>query len=194
MKVGFELVGHTHEDVDQMFSRFSTAMKNAVIKMLTDLVDTIKRGYSPTPHVDIIRACVDFDSLLKPIGKRAFGGTSGPLSAEQEEKPHQMRIKMVEGRARLFMKRLSTDVLWNPVEGIGMMYHNRWQWPGVIKTKQMNPSAQESITQWTDTMYLLQDCFGCGEDGPEMIRQWKRELAEAAVPPPPLSHLVLGLS
>ena len=48
------MVGHTHDDIDQMFSTFSTALKfseASVVYSVPQLIKVIELSFSPTPHV-----------------------------------------------------------------------------------------------------------------------------------------------
>jgi hypothetical protein len=49
IKLSFLPKGHTHEDVDQMFSRFSVRLKGRHVVTIDDLHDVFKNGYDPTP-------------------------------------------------------------------------------------------------------------------------------------------------
>jgi hypothetical protein len=45
VKVGFLLVGHTHEHIDQMFSHFSVTLKKKNVGILPSLIECIKKSY-----------------------------------------------------------------------------------------------------------------------------------------------------
>ena len=47
VKVGFLLVGHTHDHIDQMFSRFSVTLKRKNVGSLPSLIECIKKKYIP---------------------------------------------------------------------------------------------------------------------------------------------------
>jgi hypothetical protein len=69
VKIGFLPVGHTHDDVDQMFSCFSTPLKRAEIFELKDIADVCKSNYEPKPqfyHLDHMASWASHMSKLLP--------------------------------------------------------------------------------------------------------------------------------
>jgi len=63
VKVGFLLVGYTHDHIDQMFSRFAITLRRKNIGSLPSLTKIIKKTCSPKPVVH---------SLEEIIGMRRF--------------------------------------------------------------------------------------------------------------------------
>lgn len=57
------MVGHTHEDVDQFFSRISVKCNQQSAVTLTDLQDIIKTSVEPTPNVTHLYSVYDFRAL-----------------------------------------------------------------------------------------------------------------------------------
>jgi hypothetical protein len=47
VKVGFLLVGHTHDHIDQMFSDFSVILNKKNVESLPSLIECIKKAYIP---------------------------------------------------------------------------------------------------------------------------------------------------
>jgi hypothetical protein len=47
VKVGFLLVGHTHDHIEQMFSHFSVTLKRKSFGILPSLIECIKKSYIP---------------------------------------------------------------------------------------------------------------------------------------------------
>jgi hypothetical protein len=143
---------------------------------LSDVVHSIHNGFTPKPHVEVIRETMDFDALNLSIGKGTIAGIMGSHSAAQEEKPHQMKLIMEEGRAVLYMKRLSTETVWNPVDrGMKLLRHSRWVWPMEIYTRQIAPATEELLTQLKRTMGLL-DKENTGADHDSMLASWMHNL------------------
>lgn len=65
IKVSFLPVGHTHEDVDQMFSCISRALRKHSVLVPSALFDIMKTSYKPKPDVHPVQ---DVSSLLcKPV-------------------------------------------------------------------------------------------------------------------------------
>jgi hypothetical protein len=61
------MVGHTHEDMDQMFSRFSTALKfseASVVYSVPELMKVTELSFSPTPHVVFLTEMHDWKTAL----------------------------------------------------------------------------------------------------------------------------------
>ena len=162
--------GHTHEDVDQMFSRFSVAMRYADIRLVEDLLDLIKGSYHPRPHVEELRETLDFDTLLHVVAKGRYPGIVGRQGAPQSEKPHCFRIKMFDGRATLHMKFLSTDKGFYPSKGVKLLWSQRWDWPMEIMNKQHNPLPNATIDNYHTTLLLLED--ECRGPDSEAMGKW----------------------
>ena len=49
IKIGFLMVGHTHEDVDQLFSRFSQRLGWNESKTIQQLMDQFEKSFTPKP-------------------------------------------------------------------------------------------------------------------------------------------------
>ena len=63
VKVGFLLVGHTHDHIDQIFNHFSVTLKMKNVGSLPSLIECIKKAYIPK-HV--------FHILEEIVGIRRF--------------------------------------------------------------------------------------------------------------------------
>ena len=59
VKVGFLLVGHTHDHIDQMFSHFSVTLRRKEVGSLPSLIECIKKSYMPEPNFDVLEETVD---------------------------------------------------------------------------------------------------------------------------------------
>jgi hypothetical protein len=77
--VNFLPVGHTHEDVDQMFSRISEHLKRVGADSLTGLHSTIEEAYTPKIQVCNVPWVHDIKDWLKP-NMEDLHGHSTPLS------------------------------------------------------------------------------------------------------------------
>ncbi len=58
-------VGHTHENVDQMFSCISREIKMTDLRTPIDLVNAINRSYKHAQPAEHITAVYDFRALVK---------------------------------------------------------------------------------------------------------------------------------
>ncbi|XP_070550516.1 uncharacterized protein [Ptychodera flava] len=102
--INFLPVGHTHEDVDQMFSRVSTALRKANSFTLPELMHNIHESYTPSIKVEEVKYLFNVKEWLEPYMAGRFGGHS---------KPHNFRFRKVNGRARMHYRVWSTDA-WQP--------------------------------------------------------------------------------
>jgi hypothetical protein len=63
VKVGFLLVGQTHDHIDQMFSHFLVTLKRKNVGSLPSLIECIKKAYIPEPVFHILEETVDMRSV-----------------------------------------------------------------------------------------------------------------------------------
>lgn len=66
VNVNFLLPGHTHEDVDQMFSCFSKRFARNNIFTVSDMMKHIRSAYDPEPQVNLIDKIADYRHWLTP--------------------------------------------------------------------------------------------------------------------------------
>ncbi|XP_072048256.1 uncharacterized protein [Amphiura filiformis] len=79
VRINFLIVGHTHNDVDQAFSRIAEALRKWVALTLDKLTDVIKRSYEkPVPEVTILNHLYDFREWLTPHFAGKFKNHSRP--------------------------------------------------------------------------------------------------------------------
>ena len=65
VKVNFLLVGHTHDHIDQMFSRFSKKLARCDAFTLLALSTLIIDAYTPKPQVQHLNEVYDFKWFCK---------------------------------------------------------------------------------------------------------------------------------
>ena len=63
--MSFLIVGHTHEDVDQSFSKISHQLKATDAITLPELHDVIQKSQTPIPHTDDVKVVWDISSWLE---------------------------------------------------------------------------------------------------------------------------------
>ncbi|XP_070553722.1 uncharacterized protein [Ptychodera flava] len=102
--LNFLPVGHTHEDIDQMFSRVSTALKKTNSFTMQELMHNVHESYTPAIKVQEVKYMFNVKEWLQPYMAGRFGGHS---------KPHNFRIRKINGRARMHYRLWSTDA-WQP--------------------------------------------------------------------------------
>ena len=66
IKINFLLVGHTHENIDQLFSRLSVALRQFDILCLEELMEIAKNSVQPSPTPVACQCSFDWHSFLKP--------------------------------------------------------------------------------------------------------------------------------
>ena len=65
VKVGFLLVGHTNDHIDQMFSHFVVTLKRKNVGILPSLIQTIKRAYLPDLIVHTLQETIDMQRFIQ---------------------------------------------------------------------------------------------------------------------------------
>nr|XP_022290369.1 uncharacterized protein LOC111102007 [Crassostrea virginica] len=94
IKLSFLMVGHTHEDVDQMFSRISVHLTGKPIPTLPVLQSLMRDAYHPTPMVQHLDGLWNYRKLGMASGVTLHGHSG----------PHVFRFKEVEGAVQLGYK------------------------------------------------------------------------------------------
>ena len=82
IKVGFLMVGHTHEDIDQVFSRFSTWLNRHSATTQEKLMTGFETSYTPRPRSFQVERLLDITEWLAPH--------LNPISLHS--KPHLFKI------------------------------------------------------------------------------------------------------
>ncbi|XP_038063298.1 uncharacterized protein LOC119733986 [Patiria miniata] len=110
VEFNFLPVGHTHEDVDQLFSRIAEKLRHNDVYTLEELHEVVENSYTPRVLVRQLFGSDLWDIKswllphLKPIGNHS--------------KPHHFLFKKVNGAARMYYRMWCCDP-WRPnnVEG-----------------------------------------------------------------------------
>eukprot|EP00105_Crassostrea_gigas_P040560 XP_019924708.1 PREDICTED: uncharacterized protein LOC105332847 [Crassostrea gigas] len=104
IKVSFLMVGHTHEDIDQVFSKFSHWLCKHAAMTLEKLMEGFEKCYTPTPASIRTSTVFNITEWLIPHLN----------TIKNHSKPHIFKIaKDDNGRARIFSKEWSTDKTLN---------------------------------------------------------------------------------
>ena len=64
MKVGFLIVGHTHDHIDQMLSRFSITLRRKNVGSLPSLFECVMKSYMPEPIFHVLEEIVDMRRFI----------------------------------------------------------------------------------------------------------------------------------
>ena len=94
IKLSFLMVRHTHEDVDQMFSRISVHLTGKAIPTLPVLQGLMRDAYHPTPMVQHLDGLGNYREL-RMASAATLQGHSGP---------HVFRFKEEEGAVQMGYK------------------------------------------------------------------------------------------
>jgi hypothetical protein len=81
IKVNFLMVGHTHEIIDQFFSRISLWLRRNDAVTIPDLLDGIKRSYNPRPEARELEEMFNYREWISPHVERIG----------QHSRPHAFR-------------------------------------------------------------------------------------------------------
>ena len=95
VKVNYLLVGHTHEFIDQMFSRFSLALRHEDAFTLEQLMDVAHNSLQQHPEVVKVEGSFNwtkwFDGFLQNFFDLSFN--------------HAFKVQKVDGSAKLFSRK-----------------------------------------------------------------------------------------
>ncbi|KAL3686578.1 hypothetical protein R1sor_009152 [Riccia sorocarpa] len=112
IKLGFLLVGHTHDFVDQMFSRFSQALRRENAFTMSRLRSVIQNSYDPKPITSVILQTWDFKHFIETEPK--LFRTLNDITHNQ-----QYKFKLASTLdVRVWCKQFSTDQTWEPPAGV----------------------------------------------------------------------------
>jgi len=64
VKVGFLLVGHTHDHIDQMFNHFLVTLRMKEVGSFPSLIECIKKSYMPEPTFDVLEEILDMRRFI----------------------------------------------------------------------------------------------------------------------------------
>ncbi|KAL3694871.1 hypothetical protein R1sor_008522 [Riccia sorocarpa] len=112
IKLGFLLVGHTHDFVDQMFSRFSQALRRENAFTMSRLRSVIQNSYDPKLITSVILQTWDFKNFIETEPK--LFRTLNDITHNQ-----QYKFKLASTLdVRVWCKQFSTDQTWEPPAGV----------------------------------------------------------------------------
>jgi len=108
------MVGHTHDDIDQMFSRFSIGIRkaNGVVYSVPQLGKILVQSSKPTPDVVFLYEVHDWKSCLDTFSTSQLENT--PLHGHLRPLQYHLFLND-EGRSVLKWKRFSVQEEWFPI-------------------------------------------------------------------------------
>ena len=102
-------MGHTHEDIDQMFSRISIALNDVNTETIQDLCERIPGAYTPAPTVEEVHMTPNFRDWIKPH----------LLNLQGQSAPHSFKLSLGEdGHILLQSKQWTRRETWLAPEGM----------------------------------------------------------------------------
>ena len=118
VKLGFLMVGHTHEDIDQMSSCVARRLMKHDAVTLTELKKEISQSYTPEIQVMEVDSMFDVKSWMEPVQEDISGHIHH----------HQFKIaRNGEGQVILYYKKWSTTAEWMPKERMKITKkHSSW--------------------------------------------------------------------
>ncbi|XP_078608286.1 uncharacterized protein LOC144880140 [Branchiostoma floridae x Branchiostoma japonicum] len=111
VKIGFLLVGHTHEDIDQFFSRISATLKRSDATTIPELEQTITKSFTPAPQAFQVEHVMDFKAWFAEE-LEAISGHSIPHCFK-----FTMNSSSPHAQSHIFYKEYSTDPEWQATTG-----------------------------------------------------------------------------
>jgi hypothetical protein len=109
------MVGHTHDDVDQMFSRFSVGIKlhHSTIVSIKHFFTVLGASFNPSPRCEFMFRCNDWKSWLDNFSTQAAGGND----VHGHTRPHQFHFlfQADDVLPRMLWKKWARDINWCPV-------------------------------------------------------------------------------
>ncbi|XP_078694222.1 uncharacterized protein LOC144923518 [Branchiostoma floridae x Branchiostoma belcheri] len=91
VKLGYLMPGHTHEDVDQLFSRFSTHLQREDAPTVPELFRRLSNAYTPHPECRLMTSMWDYRNIID----KEIGAISG------HSRPHHFTAKLLGGKVQL---------------------------------------------------------------------------------------------
>ncbi len=133
VKLGFLPVGHTHEDIDQLFSCVSRHLKHRnaltipglhrcfvyicngvsyIYFFAIELTQAIQASVEPQPIIEVLHSVVDTKGWMK----------NQTQALHDHLKAHQFKFEQNQrGECRMFYKEWSTDSFWLPQTGLSLL-------------------------------------------------------------------------
>ncbi|XP_078346095.1 uncharacterized protein LOC144631526 isoform X2 [Oculina patagonica] len=104
VRLSFLMVGHTHEDVDQFFSRISRRLHKKDSMTLPALVRNIHKAHTPAPDVHVLKYVFDIKAWLEPYLN----------SVKRHVYPHAYKFFKRDGQVTMRYKKWANDKTWLP--------------------------------------------------------------------------------
>ena len=119
IKIGFLIAGHTHENIDQMFSRFSIRLRRKECFTLPELMKVAEECFTPVPKFILTTEIPNIAEWLDGI---TYDQDSIQNKMKNITHSHQFKIaKDVDGKVLVQCKQYSTSRDWLPSPGVEVL-------------------------------------------------------------------------
>jgi len=98
VKVGFLLVGHTHDHIYLMFSHLSVTLRRKEVGSLPSLIECIRKSYMPEPTFDVLEETIDMQRFI--LGSYGEGKCIEQFNDISFQ--HQFRIQKSDGKTLIW--------------------------------------------------------------------------------------------
>ena len=144
VEVNFMLVGHTHENIDQLFSRFSVKLRTVKAFTLEDMMQVARDAFHKNkPECIHVTAVNDWNEFLK--------GSVGFTDFEKLKPQHVFEVKRDEensNRVLLRAKLFSTRVCFKPDAGIEVLQGEPLEGqPETVECESLNSEKREALEE-----------------------------------------------
>ncbi|XP_019628130.1 PREDICTED: uncharacterized protein LOC109472715 [Branchiostoma belcheri] len=105
VKVSYLMVGHTHEDIDQLFSKIQSLLRRKSATTMDALLQVIEESYTPKPKATTIHANSMFD--IKDWLDQEMS------DMDHHNLPHAFKVQKENGEVCMYYKMWSSDKSWS---------------------------------------------------------------------------------
>ncbi|KAL5468782.1 hypothetical protein EMCRGX_G029899 [Ephydatia muelleri] len=144
VRINFLPVGHTHEDVDQFFSRISEGLRKNGAETFYELQSVITKSFTPNPKAILVEHLLDVKNWMIPHIQEIHGHTE----------PHCFRFTQSHCGENIVMHyRQWSGQAWIPETGIQILTSipiNNLQFCEPSFEKLDLPRLQQDLPKWRD--------------------------------------------
>ncbi len=162
VQLGFLMVGHTHEDIDALFSRFSEKLRKQSIFTFPHLMKIFNECVNMHPAPFLLQKMADFKGFVKGCLH------DGADSLMGHSKPLQFRFYMSDGIPLMQYKVHPKNVDWLPEKGIELWKRN----------DQGRPKLPEGVPKVLPPFEYVKDSENVVEGLKKYVSWWKEHLQE----------------
>lgn len=162
VQLGFLMVGHTHEDIDALFSRFSEKLRKKTTFTFPHLMKLFNECVSMQPAPFLLQKVASFKDFVKGC---LHDGTDSLVG---HSKPLQFRFHMSDGIPLMQYKVHPKNVEWLPENGIELWKRN----------ENGDPKLPEGVPKVLQPFEYVKDCDKLVEGLTKYVNWWKEHLQD----------------